>query len=68
MPDMPEWLDADEATRWLRFPSRRALYQAVRRGHVPASRLGRHLRFHRPTITKLLLARSTVSTSATLSR
>jgi hypothetical protein len=42
------WLSAPEATRYLRLPSVRALYQAVRRGWVPAHRFGpRQLRFHR---------------------
>lgn len=34
------WLSAPEATRYLRLPSVRALYQAVRRGWVPAHRFG----------------------------
>jgi excisionase family DNA binding protein len=42
-----EWLTADEATTYLRFPSRDALYQAVHRGQVPVRRIGRRLRFRR---------------------
>ncbi len=39
-PVTTEWLTADEATAYLRFPSRDALYQAVHRGQLPAHRLG----------------------------
>ena len=41
------WLTADEATAYLGFPSRKALYAAVERGQVPAHKLGRRLRFSR---------------------
>ncbi len=41
----PVWLTALQATTYLGFPSRRALYMAVRRGQVPVHRLGRRLRF-----------------------
>jgi len=42
------WMTADEATAYLGYRSRAALYQAVRRGIVPAHRLGlRRLRFRR---------------------
>ena len=40
------WLTADETTRYLGFPSRKALYQAVRRGQIPGHRIGRRLRFN----------------------
>ena len=40
------WITADEATRYLGFPSRKALYQAVRRGQIPSHRIGRRLRFN----------------------
>jgi excisionase family DNA binding protein len=39
------WMTTDEATRYLGFPSRKALYQAVRRGQIPGHRIGRRLRF-----------------------
>ena len=39
------WLTVEQAVRYLGFPTRQALYQAVRRGHVPVHRLGRALRF-----------------------
>ena len=38
------WVAAEAADTGL---SRRALYEAVRRGQVPAKRLGRRLRFRR---------------------
>jgi excisionase family DNA binding protein len=47
VPHAADWLTADEATAYLRFPSRDALYQAVSRGQVPARRIGRRLRFRR---------------------
>ena len=40
------WLTAAEAAKYLGLPSQRAVYQAVRRGQLPAHRLGRRLRFH----------------------
>ena len=39
------WLTAAEAAYYLGFPSRRALYMAIRRGQVPVHRLGRRMRF-----------------------
>lgn len=48
------WLDADEATAYLRLPTRKALYAAVARGTVPAHRLGRRVRFHRGELDALL--------------
>lgn len=42
------WMTADEATAYLGYRTRAALYQAVRRGVVPAHRLGaRRLHFRR---------------------
>ena len=49
-----EWLSADEAYRYLRLPSRKALYQAVRRGQVPVHRLGRRMRFKRSELDQVL--------------
>lgn len=51
-----DWLTADEATAYLKLPSRDALYQAVCRGQVPAHRLGRRLRFRRPELDATLRA------------
>ncbi len=48
-----EWLTADEAKDYLRFPSRDALYQAVHRGQIPARRIGRRLRFRRAELDAL---------------
>ncbi len=42
------WMTADEAAAYLGYSTRAALYQAVRRGHIPAHRIGaRRLRFRR---------------------
>jgi len=47
-PHHAPWMTADEAAAYLGYRTRAALYQAVRRGIVPAHRLGaRRLRFHR---------------------
>jgi excisionase family DNA binding protein len=52
------WMDADAAVLYLGFPTRKALYQAVRRGQVPVHRLGqRRMRFHRAELDKLLSER-----------
>jgi excisionase family DNA binding protein len=48
------WLTADEATAYLGFPTRKALYAAVERGQVPAHKLGRRLRFSRSELDGLL--------------
>ena len=40
-----QWMTAVEAARYLGFPSRKALYQALRRGQIPGHRIGRRLRF-----------------------
>jgi excisionase family DNA binding protein len=48
------WLNADEATAYLGFPTRKALYAAVERGQVPAHKLGRRLRFSRAELDALL--------------
>jgi excisionase family DNA binding protein len=58
------WLTADEAAAYLGYRSRAALYQAVRRGHVLAHRLGvRRLRFRRSELDDEL-ARSSSRLSA----
>jgi excisionase family DNA binding protein len=50
-----EWLGADQAARYLGLPSRKALYQAVRRGQVPVHRLGlRRMRFRRAELDQVL--------------
>ena len=59
--DAANWLTPEQAASYLALPSRKALYQAVRRGLIPGHRLGRLLRFHRPELDRVLLARSTTS-------
>ena len=50
-----EWLGARDAARYLGLPSRKALYQAVRRGQVPVHRLGtRRMRFRRIELDQVL--------------
>lgn len=53
-PVLTDWLSADEATAYLRLPTRKALYAAVSRGSIPVHRLGRRVRFHRPELDALL--------------
>ena len=48
-----DWLNADQAADYLVL-SRRALYEAVRRGEIPAYRLGRRLRFRKKELERLL--------------
>ncbi|MFC1609707.1 helix-turn-helix domain-containing protein [Myxococcota bacterium] len=56
-PAVGPWLNADQAVRYLNLPSRKALYQAVRRGHIPARRLGKRLRFSALELDKVLAKR-----------
>lgn len=49
----PQWLTADQAAAYLGM-SLRALYSAVERRQVPATRLGRRLRFNRGGLDRLL--------------
>ena len=50
------WLSSDEAVKYLALSSRKALYQAVRRGDIPVHRLGkRRMRFHSAELDQVLL-------------
>jgi excisionase family DNA binding protein len=52
-----EWLTAEEAARYLRLPSVKALYQRAARGQVPKYQLGaRTIRFRRRDLDALLRA------------
>jgi excisionase family DNA binding protein len=52
------WLNADQAAKYLALPSAKAIYEAVRRGEIPAHRLGeRRLRFRRDELDALLDSR-----------
>ncbi len=42
-----EWLTVEQVVEYLAFPSRAAVYQAVRRGQIPVYRIGKRLRFKR---------------------
>jgi len=48
------WLSPPQAVRYLRLPSLKALYQAVRRGQIPVHRLGKRLRFNRVELDRTL--------------
>ncbi len=49
------WMTTDQAAAYLGFPSVEALYQAVRRGHIPSHRIGRRrLRFRRSELDRKL--------------
>jgi excisionase family DNA binding protein len=51
------WLTAEEAAAYLKLPTVKALYQLVRRGIVPARRLGlRTMRFTREELDEALRA------------
>jgi excisionase family DNA binding protein len=52
-----EWLSARDAAEHLGM-NLKAFYSAVERGQVPASRIGRRLRFSRNGLDQLLLRRS----------
>jgi excisionase family DNA binding protein len=45
MAKQPAWLTSKQAAEHLGLPTARAVYQAVRRGELPAHRLGKRLRF-----------------------
>lgn len=47
------WLNSDEAVRYLRLPSRRALYQRMRRGTIRYYRDGRRILFRRDELDAL---------------
>ena len=49
------WLTAEQAAAHLGLPSRKALYQAVRRGQIPVHRFGKRLRFSRAELDRALL-------------
>jgi excisionase family DNA binding protein len=51
------WLTVEDAVRYLGLRSRMALYQAVRRGQVPAHHFGRRLRFRRSELDEALARR-----------
>ena len=49
------WLTADEVAQYLRLPSRKAVYEWVRRGLLPARRLGRRVLFNRAEVDDALI-------------
>jgi len=57
-PRASDVLDADEASAWLKIP-KSTLYKLCTEGEIPAAKVGRHWRFHRVTLEKWLLDRTT---------
>jgi len=55
-------LNADEASAWLKIP-KSTLYKLCTEGEIPAAKVGRHWRFHRETLEKWLLGRTTTRES-----
>lgn len=55
------WLTPDQAVEYLGLPSRKALYQRVRRGQIPVCRFGRNLRFNRAELDKALHGSSPIA-------
>ena len=47
-------MNADEASAWLKIP-KSTLYKLCSEGELPATKVGRHWRFHRITLEKWLL-------------
>jgi len=49
------WMSPDQVAEYLALPSRKAVYEAARRGEIPCYRLGRRLRFRREELDAVLL-------------
>ncbi len=47
-------MNADEASAWLKIP-KSTLYKLCGEGELPGAKVGRHWRFHRETLEKWLL-------------
>jgi excisionase family DNA binding protein len=62
VPPSEPWMTPDQATQYLGMPSRKALYQAVRRGQVPGYRIGRRLRFKAAELDRWINRSRTVAT------
>ncbi len=50
-------LNADEASRWLKIP-KSTLYKLCNDSDIPSAKIGRQWRFHRQTLEKWLLAKT----------
>jgi excisionase family DNA binding protein len=50
--DLPEFLSADEAARWLGV-SRWLIFEGAKRGEIPCARLGRRVLIPRSALAKL---------------
>ena len=49
------WINATEAAAYLGLRSRKAVYQAVRRGQIPVHRLGKRMLFRKEEIDAVIL-------------
>ena len=58
---MGPWMNAEQAAEYLGFSSTKAIYQSVRRGQIPAHRLGNRLRFSAKELDELLLKNRTMT-------
>ena len=54
MSEKIDWLNAEQTAEYLSLPSKGAVYQAVRRGDIPAYRFGKRLRFKRKDLDGML--------------
>ena len=54
MAGLGPWMNVPETVQYLGLPSTKALYQAVRRGQIPAHRLGKRLRFSAVELDRVL--------------
>ena len=50
-----EWMTPAEVAKYLKYPSKEAVRQAVFNGVLPAHKMGRLLRFRKDEIDKLLI-------------
>ena len=55
--DAPEIMTIEEVAEFLRIPVSSA-YKLALAGKIPAQKVGRHWRFHRPTLTRWIAGRT----------
>lgn len=59
--DLPDIMTIDDVAAFLRIPVS-SVYKLVKEGKIPAQKVGRHWRFHRPTLTSWIAGGSGVGT------
>lgn len=52
---LPEVMTIQETADFLRIPLS-SLYKLAREGKIPCTKIGRHWRFHRPTISRWMVS------------